>query len=402
MLHTGYCTLMLKLFFKELSLIKRLSLAAIVIALVACSSNPNEHKPSPLPILPAKTQQIQFKKVHTMQIGKGLNETEVVPRLAMQNDKLYVASHNGVVEAIDVQGKMVWQQKTQQTVTGGVSAAYGRVVVATANAEVWLLDANTGAIQWHKTLMSPILAAAAQNAERVIVQSSDGKVYGLDAKTGNTIWVFDTPVATLSLRGYASPIVVGENVIVTTELGKIMALDANTGIAQWESRVATPDGRSELERMVDIDGAMLVNDDILYVGSYQGQLTALNIRSKPQIKWQQDLSSYRALAQSDTLLFAVDASSHVIAFDKITGQVVWKQQELAWRNLSMAASFNNVVLVGDNDGYVHIMAQDSGKLLGRFSVKGVVVDLAVFNQQLWVHTQKGQLSAWSFVDALAQ
>ena len=383
-------------------MIKRLSLAAIVIALAACSSNPNEHKPSPLPVLPAKTQQIKAQKIYTVQIGKGLNVTEVAPHLAMQNDKLYAASHNGVIAAIDVQGKTVWQQQTQQTVTGGVSAAYGRVVVATATADVWLLDANTGAVQWRKTLLSPILAAAAQSAERVIVQSSDGKVYGLDAKTGNTIWVFDTPVAALSLRGYASPVVMNENVIVTTELGKVMALDANTGIAQWESRVATPDGRSELERMVDIDGAMLVNDDTLYVGSYQGQLTALNVRTKPQLKWQQALSSYRALAQSDTQLFAVDASSHVIAFDKITGQVLWKQQALAWRNLSKPVSFNNYLLVGDNDGYVHIMAQDSGKLLGRFSVKGTVVDLTVFNQQLWVHTQKGQLSAWSFAGAVAQ
>jgi outer membrane protein assembly factor BamB len=85
----------------------------------------------------------------------------------------------------------------KQTITGGVSAAYGRVVVASANAEVILLDATTGQIQWRKTLLSPILAAPAQTSERIIVQSNDGKVYGLDTKTGDTVWVFDTPTTAL-------------------------------------------------------------------------------------------------------------------------------------------------------------------------------------------------------------
>lgn len=377
-------------------LMKRLSLMSLLLAMVACSSNPNEHKPSPLPVLPVKAERVQLNKQHTLFVGKGLKVDEVAPHLATQNDKIYAASHDGMVMAVDVNAKKVWQQPTKQTITGGVSAAYGRVVVASANAEVILLDATTGQIQWRKTVLSPILAAPTQTAERIIVQSNDGKVYGLDTKTGDTVWVFDTPVAALSLRGYASPLVVGELVLVSNALGKIVALDAQTGIGQWETRVASPDGRSELERMVDIDGNMLLSaEKTLYVGSYQGQLIALDINAKPQVKWQQALSSYHALSESQSAVYAVDASSHVVAFDKQTGKVIWKQQDLAWRSLSGAITLDERLFVGDKDGYVHIIAQENGKLLGRFKVKGAVVDLAIFNQQLWVYTQKGQLSVWS-------
>ncbi|HMY01594.1 MAG TPA: PQQ-binding-like beta-propeller repeat protein, partial [Agitococcus sp.] len=248
-------------------MIKRLSLAAIVIAVAACSSNPNEHKPSPLPVLPAKHEQIKLIQKQDWRVGKGLIANEVAPQLVSQNNMLYVANHRGLVMAIEANQGKSWQQDIKQAVTG-LQAAYGRVVLSSAKGDIYVLDATTGQPRWQKNLNAPILAAATQTPERVIVQSNDGKVYGLDAKTGNTVWVFDTPTAPLSLRGYASPLVIDDQVIVAGATGKIFALEAQTGIALWESRVASSNGRSELERMVDVDGQMLVDSEQkLYVAS---------------------------------------------------------------------------------------------------------------------------------------
>lgn len=376
-------------------MIKRLSLISIVL-LAACSSNPNEKKPSPLPALPAKAAQVTIKQQHALTIGNGLQDKEVVPSLAVQNDKIYAASHDGVVVAVDSFAKTVWRQKTKMAITGGVSAAYGRVVVASATGEVLSLEANNGQQQWQAKMLAPVLAAAAQTDERVIVQSNDGKVYGLDAATGNMVWVYDSPAPVLSLRGYASPVVVDDLVVIGTATGKLIALEAQTGIPRWEVRVASPTGRSELERMIDIDGNMLLTtDNILYVASYQGQVVAVDVdETKPVIKWQQALSSYRALATGLDNVYVVDENSHLLALDITTGKVVWKQQDFAWRTLSHSVIANNYLFVGDKEGYVHIMAQSDGKLLGRFKVKGAVVDLLVSNNQLWVYTQQGQLSLW--------
>ena len=377
-------------------MIKRLSLAAIVIAVAACSSNPNEHKPSPLPVLPAKHEQIKLIQKQDWRVGKGLIANEVAPQLVSQNNMLYVANHRGLVMAIEANQGKSWQQDIKQAVTG-LQAAYGRVVLSSAKGDIYVLDATTGQPRWQKNLNAPILAAATQTPERVIVQTNDGKVYGLDAKTGNTVWVFDTPTAPLSLRGYASPLVIDDQVIVAGATGKIFALEAQTGIALWESRVASSNGRSELERMVDVDGQMLVDSEQkLYVASYQGQLSALALQNdkKPTPLWQENLSSYHALAEGLGSIYAVDASDHIVAFDKQTGQVVWRQKDFAWRGLSQPVTANNLLFVGDKQGYVHIMAQSDGKLLGRFKVKGAVADLAIFNQALWVYSQQGQLTTW--------
>ena len=377
-------------------MIKRLSLAAIVIAVAACSSNPNEHKPSPLPVLPAKHEQIKLIQKQDWRVGKGLIANEVAPQLVSQNNMLYVANHRGLVMAIEANQGKSWQQDIKQAVTG-LQAAYGRVVLSSAKGDIYVLDATTGQPRWQKNLNAPILAAATQTPERVIVQTNDGKVYGLDAKTGNTVWVFDTPTAPLSLRGYASPLVIDDQVIVAGATGKIFALEAQTGIALWESRVASSNGRSELERMVDVDGQMLVDSEQkLYVASYQGQLSALALQNdkKPTPLWQENLSSYHALAEGLGNIYAVDASDHIVAFDKQTGQVVWRQKDFAWRGLSQPVTANNLLFVGDKQGYVHIMAQSDGKLLGRFKVKGAVADLAIFNQALWVYSQQGQLTTW--------
>ena len=375
---------------------KRLSLAAMLIAIAACSSNPNEHKPSPLPVLPAKHEQIKLIQKQDWRVGKGLIANEVAPQLVSQNNILYVANHRGLVMAIEANQGKPWQQDIKQAVTG-LQAAYGRVVLSSAKGDIYVLDATTGQPRWQKNLNAPILAAATQTPERVIVQSNDGKVYGLDAKTGNTVWVFDTPTAPLSLRGYASPLVIDDQVIVAGATGKIFALEAQTGIALWESRVASSNGRSELERMVDVDGQMLVDSEQkLYVASYQGQLSALALQNdkKPTPLWQENLSSYHSLAEGLGSIYAVDASDHIVAFDKQTGQVVWRQKDFAWRGLSQPVTANNLLFVGDKQGYVHIMAQSDGKLLGRLKVKGAVADLAIFNQALWVYSQQGQLTTW--------
>jgi len=368
----------------------------MVIAVAACSSNPNEHKPSPLPLLPAKTEQITLHKKQNWQIGGGLLEAEVAPQLATQNNTLYAANHRGLVMAIEAtQGKQ-WQQDTKIAVTG-LQVAYGRVVLSGAKGQLSVLDANSGQVLWQKTLNAPVLAAAAQTADRVIVQANNGKVYGFDAKTGSMIWVFDVPTASLSLRGYASPLVVDEQVIVAGETGKIFALEAKTGIAQWESRISNSNGRSELERMIDVDGQLLVDSEQkLYVASYQGQLSALALQNdkKPTPLWQEDLSTYQSLAEGLGNIYAVDASDHIVAFDKQTGQIVWRQKDFAWRGLSRPVIANNLLFVGDKQGYVHIMSQSDGKLLGRFKVKGAVADLAIFNQALWVYSQQGQLTTW--------
>ena len=376
-------------------MMKRAAIVVMVAALAACSSNPNEHKPAPLPVLPQKAMQLKLHKQWSVNVGDGLAGDVIKLHAATQANLTYVASRDGVVLATDEQGKTVWQQKTKLPITSGVAAGYGVVVIATAKGEVLALNPANGQTLWRKTLLAPVLASAALTAETIVIQSNDGKVYGLDSKTGEKRWVYDTPVPSLSLRGYATPLIDENLVIVATATGKIVALDVNTGIAQWESRIATSEGRSELARMVDVDGDMLMTiNKELYVASYQGQLAALNIKDKPDPLWTLPTSTTQSLAEGLGNVYVVDAASSILAVDQETGKVVWKQSDFAWRGLSNPVVVGNYLVVGDSSGYLHIMAQSDGRLLGRSSVRGAVVNLEKVQDAFTVYTAKGQFSRW--------
>ena len=376
-------------------LIKRAAIALIIVGLAACSSNPNEHKPAPLPTLPQKAMQLSLHKQWSVNIGDGLADDVVKLHAASQANVTYIASRDGVVLALNEQGKTIWQQKTKLPITSGVAAGYGVLVIGTAKGEVLALNPTDGQVVWRKQVLAPVLAPAALTADTVIVQSNDGKVYGLDPKTGDKQWVYDTPVPSLSLRGYATPLVVDDLAIVATATGRIIALDAKTGIAQWESRVATSQGRSELARIVDIDGDMLlVGDKQLYVSSYQGQLVALDIKKKPEPLWEFTTSSVQALAEGLGNVYVVDSASSIMAVDQETGKVVWKQSDFAWRGLSNPITLGNYLVVGDSKGYLHVMAQSDGRLLGRSRANGSVAMLEKMQDAVTVYTTKGQFSRW--------
>lgn len=374
---------------------KRLAVAVLALAISACSSNPNEHKPSPLPPLPAKVEQVKLQRLWKVSVGDGIGDDVIKLRIARQNNVFYVASHDGVIMAVNDQGQVLWQQKTRLTLTGGVSAGYGMVLVATAKGEVLALNARDGAALWRKTLLAPVLAPAALTADTAIIQSNDGKVYGLNAKTGDKIWVYDTPVPVLSLRGYAAPLIVDDLVLVATATGKLVALEAKTGIGRWESRIATTDGRSELARIIDVDGDMLLSaDQQLYVASYQGQLSALDLADKPVLRWQLPSSSFQALADNADTIYLVDADSNIVAVSKDSGKTVWKQKAFAWRGLSNPVVVGACLVVGDSEGYLHVMALNDGKLLGRTSVSGGVLSLGADASTIQVYSTKGQFSVW--------
>ncbi len=376
-------------------MIKRVAAALLLVSLCACSSNPNEHKPSPLPTLPSRAEQVKLQRQWQVSVGDGLDGDVVKLRTATQANLNYAASRDGVIIAVDDHGKTVWKQKTKLPITGGVTAGYGMIVVGTAKGEVVAFNATNGIESWRKKVLAPVLAPAALTAETVIVQSNDGKVYGLNAQTGDKVWVYDTPVPVLSLRGYATPLIVDDLAVVATATGKIVALDAKTGIGRWESRVAISEGRSELARLIDVDGDMLLtNNKQLYVASYQGQLAALDIADKPTPRWQVPTSSFQALAEGSGNVYVVDASSGISAVDQESGKVVWKQNDFAWRDLSNAVTLGSYLVVGDNKGYLHVMAQSNGKLLGRMRVSGAVVSLSVTQDMLNVYTDKGQFSRW--------
>lgn len=244
-------------------------LLALAVWLAGCSSNDikDENLFEPADLVKFEPE-LKLKKRWSVSVGNGQGKsyTKIAPVLA--DDYIYVAAHNGHVLCVEQEsGKKRWLQKTKLPITGGVGAGYDRVFVGTENGEVVAMAADDGAIVWRAQLSSEVLSAPQTDGTIVVVPSYDGKLYGLNFETGKKAWEYDSSLPVLTLRGTANPVVDDETVIAAFANGKLVAFDIATGLVRWEQRVAISQGRSEIERIVDIDGTPLLDAPLIYAST---------------------------------------------------------------------------------------------------------------------------------------
>ena len=342
---------------------KTAALLALAVMAVGCSSN--SKKELPPAELPKFEKEVQLKKEWSRSIGQGQGESFNMLVPAVDGDSIFAADVEGLVMALDrMTGKVLWKLDLELPVSGAVGAGYGLVVVGTLKGEIIALDSATGEEKWRARVPSEVLAAPAINGDIVLVQTQDDRLIALDANTGSQRWLFDNTPAVLTLRGTGSPVLTNRLAVAGLSSGKVIALDAQRGIPVWEQRVAIPQGRSELERVVDIDGGLLLSGGTLYAVSYQGRLAALDLESG-RILWQREASSSVGLAQGYGSVYVSLANGSVEGIDERSASALWNNDALARRELSAPEVFSSYVAVGDFEGYLHLISQVDGRFVGR-------------------------------------
>lgn len=145
-----------------------------------------------------------------------------------------------------------------------------------------------------------------------------------------------------------------------------------------------PEGRSELERMVDVDTKPLLVGGAVYIGSYHGRVKSLSRRDGRAL-WELEMSTFLDLAEGYSQVYSVDEDDVITAIDQQTGEVAWVQEDFKRRQLSPPVAFSNYLAVGDAEGYLHVIAQRDGRHLGRRKLDGdgirtvgVVADTTLF------------------------
>jgi len=284
---------------------------------------------------------------------------------AIDGEQIYAADVEGLVVAMDrMTGKVIWKADLELPVSGAVAAGYGLVVVGTLKGEIIALDSGSGEEKWRARVTSEVLAAPALNGDVVLVQTQDDRLIALDINTGAQRWIFENTPAVLTLRGTGSPVLTNRLAVAGLSTGKVIALDAQRGIPVWEQRVAIPQGRSELDRVVDIDGGLLLSAGTLYAVSYQGRVAALDLESG-RILWQREASSSVGVAQGYGSVYVSLASGTVEGIDERSASALWSNDALARRQLSAPEVFSSYIAFGDLEGYLHLVSQVDGRFVGR-------------------------------------
>lgn len=343
-------------------------------------------------------QQLRVDELWSRDVGEGDTELPLTLVPAVDSGRVFVAGREGRVVAMDTaSGDVLWQVDTDFQFSGGPAADNGLVVVGGLNGKVLALDAGTGSEQWRAQVSSEVLAVPAIAGSRIVVRSIDGRVFAFDRADGSRVWVYDSDVPLLTLRGISDPLVRAGMVLVGLDGGSVIALNLDDGTVIWEQAVAVPEGRTELERLVDIDGNMVLIAADLYAASYQGNLAALALESG-RISWQREISTPTGVTAMRNRLFVSDDSDNVWAFDRNGGASLWKNDALLYRQLTAPVPVGNVVVVGDLEGYLHVLSADSGEMLARVRIDDSSIDVRprVENGVVYALSRDGVVAAYRF------
>lgn len=371
-------------------------LAAGLAALLLAGCGGSSTKELPPAELEKLTAEVELERSWKRNIGIGQGDLYNTLQPALDGLTLYAADAKGRVVAMDREtGKIHWQVKLKEPLSGAVGAGGGRVMLGTLDGAVITLDENDGSELWRAQVSSEVLAPPQTNGDIVVVQSQDDKLVALDIGTGEQRWMYESSLPVLTVRGHSTPVVSLHRVYAGLASGRVVALDAANGIALWEQRVAQPQGRSELERMVDIDGHLLLDDDTLYAATYQGNLVALDAQSG-NIRWQRPASTHGGPGTGFGSVYLSQADGSVEAFDRNRATPLWTNDQLLRRRLTAPVAFDSYIAVADFEGYLHLLAQTDGRLVSRVRVdrKGVRVPVIAQGSTLYVYGNSGDLAAY--------
>lgn len=369
-----------------------LAIAIASALLIGCSTNKvKEVKPNPLPKI---TQQQGLNLV----FSQSVSSTNAAEALRLQLD-----TDNGVIFAIDPDGQVsaykdkqrLWKSKvTKQELTAGVEAGEGIVVIGNRKGELFALDQATGSQKWSAKLSGAILSPSLIQSGRVITIANDGTVFAHDAVTGQQVWAYKLPNVQFSLRGQPAPVRLDERtVVVASANAYVYALDVISGVPRFQRRVAVSDGRSDIQRLIDVVGDPVVAGQYLVTTSFQGQVTTTDLTTQ-RVVWSEDASSTNSAEVSGDKVFVSTADGKLNAYNLATGELLWQNEELLNRQLSNPVMLGQNLVVGDLDGVIHLIDPNTGKLIGRAKTSGEVRSLRVIDNQLYVATRKGALSIW--------
>ncbi|MDB4260785.1 outer membrane protein assembly factor BamB, partial [Porticoccaceae bacterium] len=341
-------------------------------------------------------QQVKIKKQWSTKVGGGNKKFWTSLRPASNGETVFAADHEGKVSAIDVaSGKRLWSTELDVAISGGVGYASGQVLVGSIEGEVYVLSAADGSVIWTATVSSEILASPQSNGEVVAVQAIDNQLFAFDAETGNALWQHEDDAPLLTVRGTSTALVTDRMILAGFDSGKLVAFNPENGSLIWESRLALPKGRTDLERMVDVDGEALLVDDVIYAVTYQGRLGAIS-RGTGRSLWFQDGSSHSSPAYSSGKVFVSESDSTVRAFNSGSGQVIWTNDQLFLRRVTGPAALAGYMAVADAEGYLHLLNVDDGSFVARTKVdgSGVSAPMLTVGDSLIVQSNSGSLSAF--------
>ena len=326
---------------------------------------------------------------------KGSNNLGAFKPAFYSGQMIAADSSGNIISFNPKNGAVNWQKTLERNLAAGVSAGFGRLVVSDINGFVIALDIESQEILWEQNIGGEVLARAIVDAALVVAKNSVGELVALDGMTGEKKWTFRSQLPALTVRGTGEPIIKDGIVFSTFDNGRLGAFQLNTGFFLWDGPISFVSGSSELENLLDADSSPVVVNQLIFAVNYQGNLTAFDTTQKRPV-WNAKASSFHSPVVGNGMIMVIQDNGSILSFASGNLQPSWTSEEYLLRELSNGVMFKNMMLVGDIEGYLHVINPLTGKTVGRKKVSGnLIKSIVTFGDLVYIVDQDSNLVAIS-------
>ena len=341
-----------------------LMLAAAAVLISACADDSLEQ---PAELVPFDSL-YYFDVEWLASSGAGVEEQYLFLYPLILKDTLITVSRDGMLNIIDLKtGKIIDDVDFDATISAGVGGNEDVWLMVTRDADVIAVDAHTRKELWRTHVPSEVLVRPVIYKNTVIVRTVDGRILSLAMDIGNIRWQYQRVIPDLTLRGTSEPVISRDRIFAGLADGRLIAISPENGEIIWDVALAVPTGRSEIQRLVDIDGDAQLYGRVLYAASYQGRIAAIDV-DRGQFLWARDFSTPTGVVLDDKVLYSSDDNGHIWALDRLNGATIWKQDKLSNRKLTRPTIIGDYIAVGDFEGYVHVLSRYDGHFVARYQL----------------------------------
>ena len=374
--------------------------------LSGCSLFSGEEDVVKMSPLPTVENQFEPEKSWSTSVGSGIGDFYSNLHPAWQDGNIYAADRRGTVKAVNADdGKEVWSvdlsEKTNfyssnlpALLSGGVTVDGAHVYVGSEKAQVYALNTSDGSIAWQSKAAGEVLSRPVVSDGLVLVHTSNGQLQAFGETDGAVKWTVNLDMPALSLRGESAPAIAFGAAVVGGDNGRVSAVLMKQGQLIWQQRISQATGATEIDRLSDVDTTPVIVNGVVYALAYNGNLTALDLRSG-QVMWKRELGSVNDFIVDANRIFLVDQNDRVVALNADGGVTLWTQSDLLHRNLTSPVLYNGYLVVGDSEGYMHWINADDGRFVAQQKVdsSGFQTEPVVASDKLLIQAKDGTLYA---------
>ncbi len=378
-----------------------------VTLLSGCSLFGGEDEVNKMSPLPKVTNQFTASKVWSSSVGDGIGDFYSNLHPAWSGDTVYAADRFGVVKAMEAStGKQKWKvdlstshgwfsANTSALLSGGVTVAGDLLYIGSERGVVYALHTNDGSVAFRSEVAGEALSSPVVSDNYLLIHTSNGILQALDPVTGASQWQVNLDVPSLSIRGESAPATAYGGAIVGGDNGMVNAVVLQHGQLTWQQRISKPGGVSEIDRLNDVDTTPVVDNGIVYALAYNGNLSALDLRSG-QILWKREIGGVKDIIVENKRIYLVDQNDRIDALSTEGGVAVWRQSDLTYRNLTAPVLYNGYLVTGDGEGYLHWLDTQDGRFVSQQKIdsSGFQSKPVVASDKLLIQAKNGELYAF--------